>query len=64
MPLIESNKGIKWGAHGHSYGYTPGNKASLGRAKGKALKQMHAIKWSQSHPKRTKIAAVPKVKKT
>ena len=48
MPLITSGNGVKWGAHGKKYKYTPGNKASKTRARGKALTQMRAIKSSQA----------------
>ena len=52
MPLIRGNENnhgyYKWGQHGHKYFYTRGDNISRERAKAAALKQMRAIRASES----------------
>jgi len=52
MPIMSCRRdglpGFKWGESGHCYTYKPGSKSSKERARQKALRQMRAIKHSQS----------------
>ena len=50
MPTRKYSNYYKWGNTGHKYKFTPGDKASMARAKAKADKQgqaIHASGWKE-----------------